>query len=391
MSVSPEALLFRRSVWDSRIPVAVTFDISQLPPGSDVTLDTYYTAAPRVSYLTLLLADVRKYLVDQVIEPSALSKLSEKDFWFECEGMPLKWHWPIGLLYDCFLGSSDRTRHVPPAASSLDDDCGPRAGPSSYANLPWRIKLHIREPPMDKLYSSCGLDGCRASFMSRIKEADFVRFGNTKRVVNLRRQEQDALWDGVIEQDFDKYWSVAAKLVPPPSSVAPPISRQSSRAPSLLGGAGLEDRAFLTNHANESQTSLAPSLASNAPSEVPSATGPAGANAGLTTNANKDANAARAVPIRFHLPDNAPLVQEPVAPLLEDGRPATLQSTLSALFPLLFPPPPAFRLGTIASPNLAYPVVHGIVVPLESEISWLGSTFTSADGWLSVVIVLAAH
>ena len=33
--------------------------------------------------------------------------------------------------------------------------------------------------------------------MGQIKEADFLRWGNTKRVTGLRKQEQDGIWDGL--------------------------------------------------------------------------------------------------------------------------------------------------------------------------------------------------
>lgn len=45
--------------------------------------------------------------------------------------------------------------------------------------------------------------------MSMVKEADFVRWGSTKRVVNLRRQEQDALWEGVL----GRKWSLPERAL----------------------------------------------------------------------------------------------------------------------------------------------------------------------------------
>lgn len=236
------------------------------------------------------------------------------------------------------------------------------------------------------------MESCKSSFMSMIKEADFVRYGSTKKVSNLRRQEQDSLWDGLVERkftslmvegdeiklarfyadDFEKYWSVASKLIPAPSPPSLLHSRQPSRTPSMVGPID-----GLTRHANESQTSVAASVSSDHESN-----GGSGGNRPPTS-----AVAPRNVPIRFHLPDQAPIVQEPIAPL-EDGRPVTLQSTLSSLFPLLFPPPQSFKLGSASAPNLAVPIIHGVQVPLESEIGWLSSAFTSADGWLSIVLIV---
>lgn len=33
--------------------------------------------------------------------------------------------------------------------------------------------------------------------MGQVKEADFLRWGNTKRVTGLRKQEQDGIWEGL--------------------------------------------------------------------------------------------------------------------------------------------------------------------------------------------------
>jgi autophagy-related protein 5 len=33
--------------------------------------------------------------------------------------------------------------------------------------------------------------------MGQLKEADFMRWGNTKRMTGLRKAEQDGMWEGV--------------------------------------------------------------------------------------------------------------------------------------------------------------------------------------------------
>jgi hypothetical protein len=38
--------------------------------------------------------------------------------------------------------------------------------------------------------------------MNMVKEADFVRWGNTRRVTALKRADQDALWEGVVKRKF---------------------------------------------------------------------------------------------------------------------------------------------------------------------------------------------
>jgi autophagy-related protein 5 len=36
--------------------------------------------------------------------------------------------------------------------------------------------------------------------MGQLKEADFLRWGSTKRMTGLRKQEQDGIWEGIKER-----------------------------------------------------------------------------------------------------------------------------------------------------------------------------------------------
>ena len=45
--------------------------------------------------------------------------------------------------------------------------------------------------------------------MGQLKEADFMRWGNTKRMTGLRKAEQDGMWEGVKEREVilrSWYW-----------------------------------------------------------------------------------------------------------------------------------------------------------------------------------------
>ncbi|KAF6767446.1 Autophagy-related protein 5 [Kalmanozyma brasiliensis GHG001] len=404
---------FRRLIWEGTIPICVSIDPADLPPGSDTTIDSTYLVVPRISYLPLIVAEVRKNLLELVLEQPALTALNDKELWFEYEGQPLRWHWQIGLLYDYHTPNAARTTIAYQAASTTTTGLGslrpedphstqsrsdsgilPAAQPTK---LPWNIRLRLSKPPVDRLHSNSGLESCKASFMSMIKEADFVRYGSTKKVVNLRKQEQDTLWDGVTSHDYDLFWSIANKLVPNSrnstfeiGSAATVRSPITARTLSLNIGAGEERtppmvQRSLTNQPNESQASLAPSTVStitSTSSDAPSATS---GTATPTTG-----NAVRSIPIRIFLPDNAPIVQEPAPPMLDDGRPNTLGAVLSALFPLLFPPPPSFSSFVSQAPPLAFALVQGVRMPLDTEIAWLGSALVGPDGWVAVVIGLVS-
>lgn len=79
------------------------------------------------------------------------------------------------------------------------------------------------------------------------------------------------------------------------------------------------------------------------------------------------------------------------------GTPTTLRQALSQLVPLLFPPLPSLSTSSSSSsspaappppPPLAYPLIHGIYPPFETEVGWLGACMAGPDGWVNVVVVL---
>lgn len=411
-SAAQSTSTFRRLVWEGTIPICVSIDPTELPSGSDSSIDSTYLVVPRISYLPLIVAEVKKNLLELALEQPALNGLNEKELWFEYEGQPLRWHWQIGLLYDYHTSNPARTDIAYQSASASSSGLGSLrsdnaaaplsasfdavSGGNQPSRLPWRIKLRLSKPPVERLHSNSGLESCKTSFMSTIKEADFVRYGSTKRVVNLRKQEQDTLWDSVVAHDYEMFWSIANKLVPSatvstldPSAVpsTPGRPASASRTLSLNLGPAHEASAVqrsLTTQPNESQASLAPSTIS----AITTASSSDAASGTATPTGGMGKDAVRSIPIRIFLPDNAPIVQEPVPPVLEDGRANTLGGVLSALFPLLFPPPPSFSSFQGKGKPLAYVVVQGVRVPLDAEIGWLGSALVGPDGWVSVVIGL---
>lgn len=65
---------------------------------------------------------------------------------------------------------------------------------------PLRLVLHLASPPTEKLLLSPSPEACKQAFMGQLKEADFIRWGNTKRITGLRQNEQDGLWEGIKER-----------------------------------------------------------------------------------------------------------------------------------------------------------------------------------------------
>ncbi|TFK53868.1 hypothetical protein OE88DRAFT_1625082 [Heliocybe sulcata] len=323
--------LFRRLTWEGTVPLEIRVDGKELPANSNRGLECYFVQAPRVSYLPLLVPEVRQFLMDVVFDENGGRVVKEEEWWFEREdGGLVKWHWPIGLIYDTY------TTSLAPAAAAA-------ASP-----VPLKLVLHLASPPTDKLLLQPSADACKQAFMGQLKEADFLRWGSTKRMTGLRKQEQDGIWDGIKEHNFDTYWRIASKITPTPSPNA-----QGGRSPS--------------------PAPVPPSSASMVHTRPPSA------EPGAGSDANRDAaTSVRSVPVRIYLPDG-PVLQDLVPPTLDDGAPHILGRFLHSHLPLLFPAPPG-------PSELAYAVVQGVLCPMDAEMAWLGACMAGADGWVSVCV-----
>jgi hypothetical protein len=91
-----QTTLFRRLTWEGTVPLEIRVDPKELPANSDRGLECYYVQAPRVTYLPLLMPEIRRFLMDVVFDDAAAQVLKEEDWWFEsAEGTLLKWYLPF--------------------------------------------------------------------------------------------------------------------------------------------------------------------------------------------------------------------------------------------------------------------------------------------------------
>lgn len=285
--------------------------------------------------------------------------------------------------------------------------------------------------------------------MASLKEADFVRNGNTKKVTALRRSEQDGIWEAVQKGDYALYHSLMGKILPPVSSYnaageqqqqqqqqqAGQPSRPSSQ-PATEGAASNSNApstapvpnrvsslySLSSGLGNSSSTSLTPSvntLALTGSSDDPPAhnaddgqSTPTSAATTPGTLKGPGLPGLKTIPVRFIL-QGGTILQESIPPLVSTGtgeeatssRHTTLALVLHTLFPALFPisttSKPSFSLGLDFSssagghdPNdvnvdaLAVPITQGIRVPLSTTMLWLNKCLAGADGWVTIVLFL---
>lgn len=150
--------------------------------------------------------------------------------------------------------------------------------------------VHLSQAKPD---AKASLDQCRASYMARLKEVDYLLWGSCKRTLELPREQQDRLWESVCAHERDAYHDVMNTL-----------------------------------RGDWRDGALDPSAAVSV----------------------------RRLPLSFYVaPHGAPIVQEPMAPMHDENAPTTLRMALERSFPTR-PLPTALLHGIVLPPDtpLAY-------------------------------------
>ncbi|XP_055490981.1 autophagy protein 5 isoform X2 [Leucoraja erinacea] len=169
-----------RDVWFGRIPTCFTLSQDEI---TEREVEPYYLLLPRVSYLMLVTDKVKKHF-QKVMRQEDVGEM-----WFEYEGAPLKWHYPIGLLFDLH---------------------------ASNAALPWNVIVHFKNFPETEILHCLTKDAVEAHFMSSIKEADALK--HKSQVINeMQKKDHKQLWMGLQNDKFDQFWAINRKLMEYPT------------------------------------------------------------------------------------------------------------------------------------------------------------------------------
>ncbi|GAA5814945.1 hypothetical protein MFLAVUS_008448 [Mucor flavus] len=171
-----------KSIWNGKIPIKISLDPTETDVyGIGKTWDPIYLEVPRCSYLPLVTKQIQQTLA------SLGMKVSEEAFasvWYQDSNrQPLKWHYPIGLLFDLY---------------------------SNIESLPWSLALFFKDLPTDTLLLKPTPETMQDMFMSM---ADFLRNGTTKKVMNLSKRDQTQLWQSLASDHYDDFWTVNRQLV----------------------------------------------------------------------------------------------------------------------------------------------------------------------------------
>lgn len=167
-----------REIWEGRLPVC--FQLNSEEVYSLHAPDAYYLMVPRLSYFPLVTDKVRKQFV-RYIHPDK----QEAEMWLDFNGQALKWHYPIGVLFDMYAADSQ---------------------------LPWNITVHFDKFPEEELLHCPCREAVESHFMSCVKEADVLKH-RSQVVSSMQKKDHNQLWLGLQNDKFDQFWAVNRKLM----------------------------------------------------------------------------------------------------------------------------------------------------------------------------------
>ncbi|KAI7874716.1 autophagy protein 5 [Lichtheimia hyalospora FSU 10163] len=174
-----------RHVWNGKIAIQITLDPAE---AADKETEPIFIEALRFSYMPLITQEIYPIFtgLGVVTNDDESNEDQSKQVWYDFQGQPLKWHYPIGLLYDM---------HDP------------------RPELPWQITVHFRNFPAGTLLRNPSIDTAQDMFMAMLKQADFLKHGTTKRVMNLSKNDQTQLWQSLLSDQYEEFWKVNNNLV----------------------------------------------------------------------------------------------------------------------------------------------------------------------------------
>lgn len=151
---------------------------------------------PRLSYLPLLLPRLHAFFSPLLIgDPEGIAP---ETGYFTYDSVLLKWHLPVGLLYDIYVVSTDEHDQ-------------------SKQSLPFRLTLQFSSNTagMQLDLIKARPDNLYDAFINSVKEADFLRSGTAKPIMSLSAADSMSLWVSAQESDLTKFARIHSSLLPP--------------------------------------------------------------------------------------------------------------------------------------------------------------------------------
>ncbi|KAK5073464.1 Autophagy protein 5 [Lithohypha guttulata] len=258
---------------------------------------------------------------------------------FSYDGVPLRWHLPIGLLYDLHILATQDVSH---------DDSGPSTG-SKHKPEPFRLTVHFSQSYRSKHENQLidpTPDVVHDAYVNSVKEADFLRTGTAKPIMSLSATDSKLLWSATQESDSAVFSRIYQSLLP---SDAPWRS--------------IPLRVYLPSTPNDA---------------VPESEVASGSTKSPTSQGQIRVIQSQITP--YVAATSTPGASQLRAAGAGQGTPQTLGSALHSLLPSLFP--------SRRTPILAKALLHGTVLPMNAVLEEVASKACYADGWVNVVVAI---
>ncbi|PIK40758.1 putative autophagy protein 5 [Apostichopus japonicus] len=166
-----------REVWQGKLPIC--FSLADDEEKSSSIREPCFLLVSRLTYITLIAEKILKHFKKGEELPEG------EELWFEFNNQPLKWHYPVGVLFDLL------THNTP---------------------LPWNVKIHFKNFPEDELLHCESKEVVEAHFMSSIKEADILKHRGQV-INNMQKRDHKQLWQGLQNDKFDQFWTINRRLM----------------------------------------------------------------------------------------------------------------------------------------------------------------------------------
>uniref|UniRef100_T1JM08 Autophagy protein 5 n=1 Tax=Strigamia maritima TaxID=126957 RepID=T1JM08_STRMM len=167
-----------REMWDGSLPVC--FHLAREEVHGMQQPDPCYLLVPRQSYFPLVIDKVKKHFA-RFIQPD----LQNEELWLETSGIPLKLHYPIGVLFDLLAYD---------------------------VVLPWNLTVRYQNFPDDESLKLSTDAAVESFFMSTVKEANALK--HRMQIMNdMQKKDYNQLWLGLLHYKFDQFWAINRKLM----------------------------------------------------------------------------------------------------------------------------------------------------------------------------------
>jgi autophagy-related protein 5 len=193
MNISVDDKEITRELWQSRLPVCLHLsDEDKSRVNRSELPEPLYLMLSRHLYFPCIIDRIHRYYSNYFKENlhDSTSSISFNNLWLEYESIPLKWHYPIGVLYDLYTSSID----------------------STVAHLPWQLTIHLSRFPDEDILRFPDKESIEAHYMSTIKEADALKHKG-QIIGDMQKRDHKQLWNSLIQDKYDAFWHINQKLM----------------------------------------------------------------------------------------------------------------------------------------------------------------------------------